>query len=84
MSEFSPVILIILAVAVALALFYILSKTSLNNRTRNWIRGLLFVAMMSFLSYDFYRQGKYGLIIVIALGSIGFVVMLLKNKPRNQ
>ena len=68
------------ALLVAVLVYFLLKKTSLSGSRKKWFRALLFFFMIGYLSFDFYTKQKYGLILVLFLGSIAFVYMLRKSK----
>jgi hypothetical protein len=74
-------LLLLVGVVVFVTLFYFLLLPKLNIKTQSGIvfRAVVFFAMMGFLSYDFYTKEKYGYILVLAAGSIAFMVVMLRS-----
>lgn len=74
-------LLLIGAVVFVVVVFYVvLPKLKLAQQNGLWIRAILFFSMMGYLAYDFYMREKYGYIAFLAIGSIGFVLLLRAKK----
>ncbi|MES2778727.1 MAG: hypothetical protein V4651_02415 [Bacteroidota bacterium] len=63
-------------------LFYYLILPRLNQKKRlnTIIKAVLFFGMMGYLAYDFYLKEKYWFILVLAGGSVAFLVLLFTRK----
>ncbi|MCU0423145.1 MAG: hypothetical protein MUC81_10065 [Bacteroidia bacterium] len=70
-------------VFIILFIYKILPALKLKGDVSKWIKGVLFIGMMTYLSVDFIMKEKYTYLIVIVLGSIGFLWMLKESKPKS-
>jgi hypothetical protein len=74
---------LIIAVVIIVIFFYVvLPKLKLGHKSGIVFRSILFGAMISYLTYDFIQKEKYSYLIVILLGSIGFVLMVTNMKSK--
>lgn len=74
---------LLLAVIIIVIFFYaVLTKLKLGHKSGIIFRSILFGTMMSYLSYDFVQKEKYSYLIVIVLGTIGFVLMVTNMKSK--
>ena len=72
------------AVVALLLFFYFVSpRMRLISYRSNINRSIIFFGMMAFLAYDFYVKEKYSFIVILLLGSFGFVYFLLKSKKKS-
>lgn len=79
--ETSKAILLAGAVLVIVLFFYVvLPMLNLKHKTNIIFKGFLFFGMMAYLSYDFYMKEKYWYILVLAGGSVAFVMLLFARK----
>lgn len=53
-----------------------------NYQKSNIFRGVLLLIGLSYLTYDFYMKGKYGLIVIVLLGGIAFGVAMVQGKKK--
>ncbi len=76
-------IYVLIGVLTIVVFFYFIApKLKLISYRSNIIRGILFFSMMLYLSYDFFIKEKYAYIIILALGTVGFIYMLINSKKR--
>jgi F0F1-type ATP synthase assembly protein I len=47
-------------------------------------KAILLVAGLGYMAFDFYRKGRYGLIIVIVMGAVALGVIMIKGKPKGR
>lgn len=79
----AKLIWLLLAVVIIVIFFYVvLPKLNLGHKSGIIFRTILFGAMMSYLAYDFIQKEKYSYLIVIVLGTIGFVLMVTNMKSK--
>lgn len=79
--ETSKAILLAGAVLFVVLFFYVvLPMLNLKHKTNIIFKGFLFFGMMAYLCYDFYLKEKYWYILVLAGGSVAFVMLLLAKK----
>jgi hypothetical protein len=76
------VYLLLAVVAIVVFMKVVLPKLNLNVNQGKLLRLVLFFGMMIWLGIDFYLKGKYLYLIVIAIGSIGFLLMLKDSKRK--
>lgn len=82
--ETSKAILLAGAVLVIVLFFYVmLPKLNLKHKSNIIFKGFLFFGMMGYLAYDFYQKEKYWYILVLAGGSIAFVMLLFAKKSED-
>lgn len=53
-----------------------------NYQKSNIFRGVMLLIGLSYLTYDFYMKGKYGLIVIVLLGGIAFGVAMVQGKKK--
>jgi hypothetical protein len=79
--EVSKAILLAGSVLVIVLFFYVvLPKLNLKHQSNIIFKGLLFFGMMGYLAYDFYMKEKYWYILVLAVGSVAFLMLLFARK----
>lgn len=74
---------LLLAVAAIVVFFYVvLPKLNLGHKSALIFRSVIFAAMMIYLGVDFIQKEKYAYLAVLAIGTIGFVLMVSNTKPK--
>jgi hypothetical protein len=73
--EMKLMLMLFAAVICAGILFIILSRSKSNQSRAVWIRSIIFFGIIAYLAYDFCMKEKYSILIVLALGSIAFIVI---------
>jgi hypothetical protein len=76
------VYLLLAVVAVVVFMKVVLPKLNLNVNQGKLLRLVLFFCMMLWLGIDFYQKGKYLYLLIIAIGSVGFLLMLKDSKRK--
>ncbi len=76
--------LVAIAIVVMLIYYFIVKKMKPTQKSGMIVRGVLFFAMIGYLAYDFYTKGKYWYILILAAGSVAFVMLLLSQKNKEQ
>lgn len=74
----------LLAAIIAIVVFFyvVLPKLKLEHKSGLIFRSVLFGAMMVYLGIDFIQREKYTYLVVLALGCVGFVMMVMNTKPK--
>ena len=81
--EISKAILLAGSVLVIVLFFYVvLPKLNLKHQSNIIFKGLLFFGMMGYLAFDFYIKEKYWYILVLAGGSVAFLMLLFARKSK--
>jgi hypothetical protein len=82
--EISKAILLAGSVLVIVLFFYVvLPKLNLKHQSNIIFKGLLFFGMMGYLAFDFYIKEKYCYILVLAGGSVAFLMLLFARKSED-
>ncbi len=76
--------LVAIAILAILVYYFLIKKMSPAQKSGILVRGVLFFGMIGYLTYDFYTKEKYWYILVLAAGSIAFVILLLSQKNREK
>lgn len=75
------VLLLAGAILVGILFYYlILPKLNQSKQLNTIIKAVLFFGMMGYLAYDFYLKEKYWFILVLAGGSVAFMMFLFARK----
>ncbi|MES2560916.1 MAG: hypothetical protein V4590_14315 [Bacteroidota bacterium] len=79
--EIRNLLLLAGAILVGMIFYYlILPRLNQQKRLNRIIKTILFLGIIGYLSYDFYLKEKYGYLLVLAGGSIAFLVFLFSRK----
>ena len=82
--EISKAILLAGSVLVIVLFFYVVfPKLNLKHQSNIIFKGLLFFGMMGYLAFDFYIKEKYWYILVLAGGSVAFLMLLFARKSED-
>ena len=76
------VYLLLAVLAIVVFMKVILPKLNLNVNQGKLLRAILFLGMMIWLGIDFYLKEKYWYVLFLALGSVGFLLMLKESKQK--
>ena len=76
------VYLLLAVLAIVVFMKVILPKLNLNVNQGKLLRAILFLVMMIWLGIDFYLKEKYWYVLFLALGSVGFLLMLKDSKQK--
>ena len=76
------VYLLLAVLAIVVFMKVILPKLNLNVNQSKLLRAILFLGMMIWLGIDFYLKEKYWYVLFLALGSVGFLLMLKDSKQK--
>lgn len=74
--------LILAVVAIIVFMYVVLPRIKLNQSNGKLIRLILFVVMMLVLLVDLFRKEMYLYMLVVSIGSIGFLLMLKDSKKK--
>lgn len=76
--------LVAIAILVIVIYYFLVKKISPSQKSGMLVRGVLFFAMIGYLAYDFYTKEKYWYILILAAGSVAFVMLLLSQKNKRE
>jgi len=76
------VYLLLAVLAIVVFMKVILPKLNLNVNQGKLLRAILFLGMMIWLGIDFYQKEKYWYVLFLALGSVGFLLMLKDSRQK--
>ncbi|TAE85008.1 MAG: hypothetical protein EAY81_06965 [Bacteroidetes bacterium] len=82
MSYTKAIYLALVIAAIVIFMYGILPRLKLNVNTAKVSRGIIFLAMMIYLGIDFYIKKQYWYLLILALGTIGFMLMLKDSRPK--
>lgn len=82
MSIPNAIYLILAVAAIVIFMYVILPKLNVNANTGKIGRAIVFLGIMIYLGIDFYLKEKYWYLLVLGLGTIGFLLMLKDSKPK--
>ena len=82
MSYTKAIYLGLVIAAIVIFMYGILPRLKLNVNTAKVGRGMIFLAMMIYLGIDFYIKEQYWYLLILAAGTIGFMLMLKDSKPK--
>ena len=74
-----PVVLILL---ILVLIYYIMPKFFKDYQKEKLAKLVIFILMAAYLAYDFTNKEKWAYLVVLALGSFAFVVLILDAKKK--
>jgi hypothetical protein len=68
--------------AIVIFMYVILPKLKVTANAGKIGRAIIFLGVMIYLGVDFYLKEKYWYLLVLGLGTVGFLLMLKDSKPK--
>jgi energy-converting hydrogenase Eha subunit A len=83
MTNYQILLLCALLVGIVVFMYMVLPRIGdAQSKSGKWTRLILFTIVVGYLALDFYSKGKFGFLIIIALGSIAFIFALFGTGKR--